>query len=105
MTRLRESLVQAERHAAEGQALVDEQGAHVATLTRQGENAPDEEQLLVQFEAVQEMLIADRDRLRRLVANIESDWPQSASESERARLPGRENGGAGQELHHYHLPG
>jgi len=77
MTKLRDSLVEAERHAAEGQTLVDEQRAHVAKLTDQCQDARDAEHLLVQFEAVQETLIADRARLRRLVANIETDWPQS----------------------------
>jgi len=85
MTKLRESLVEAERHAEEGQALVDEQRAHVAELMRQGNDAGEAEHLLVQFEAVQETLIADRDRLRRLVANIESDWPQSLRD---AKCPG-----------------
>jgi len=47
-------------------------------LTRQGNDAGDAEDLLVQFEAAKEILNTDRDRLRRLVANIESDWPQSA---------------------------
>ena len=78
MTKLRESLFQAEHHAAEGQALVDEQ-RHVAELTRQGQEARDAEHLLLQFEAVQALLIADRDRLHALVTNIEADWPQSAA--------------------------
>jgi hypothetical protein len=64
---------------AESQALVDEQRAHLAKCTREGQDAWYEEHLLFQFEAVQEILIADRDRLRRLVANIETDWPQSAA--------------------------
>jgi len=79
MTKLRESLFQAEHHAAEGQALVDEQRAHVAELTRQGQDARDAEHLSLQFKAVQALLIAERDRLRALVTNIEADWPQSAA--------------------------
>lgn len=74
MTKLRESLAEAERHASEGQALVDGQRAHVAnSLTRT--RTRETKHLLVQFEAVQEALVADRDRLRGLIANIESDWP------------------------------
>jgi hypothetical protein len=79
MRKLRESLVDAEYHSAEGQALVDEQRAHVVELTQQGNDARDAEHLLVQFEAAKELLNTDRDRLRRLVGNIESDWPQSAA--------------------------
>jgi hypothetical protein len=77
MRKLRKSLVEAEYHSSGGQALVDEQRAHVAELTRQGNDARDAEHLLVQFEAAKELLNTDRDRLRRLVANIESDWPKS----------------------------
>ena len=78
MTSLCESLVQAERYAAHGQGVIDDQRAHVATLTRQGEDGQEAKQLLRLFEAAQEPLIAYRDCLRRLIANIESDWPQSA---------------------------
>ena len=79
MIKLRESLVDAERHAAQGQAVVDDQRAHVATLTRQSKDGREAKQLLLLFEAAQEALIAYRDCLRRLVANIESNWPQSAA--------------------------
>jgi hypothetical protein len=77
MKKLRASLVDAEYYSAEGQGLVDEQRAHVAELTRQGNDARDAEHLLVQFEEAKELLNTDRDRLRTLVANIESDWPKS----------------------------
>ena len=77
MKKLRASLVDAEYHSAGGQALVDQQRAHVAELTRKGNDARDAEHLLVQFEAANELLNTDRDRLRTLVANIEPDWPKS----------------------------
>jgi hypothetical protein len=70
MRKLRESLVDAEYHSSEGQALVDEQRAHVAELTRQRQDARDAEHLLVQFEAVQELLISDRDRLQSLLVGV-----------------------------------
>jgi hypothetical protein len=76
MTRLRESLVHAEYYAAHGQAVIDDQRAHFAKLTRDGNDAQEAKQLLVLFEAAQDTLIAYRDCLRRLVANIESDCPQ-----------------------------
>jgi hypothetical protein len=79
MIKLHESLVEAERHVAEGQALLDAQRTHAAKFTRHGQEARGAEQLLVQFEVGLQTLIADRDRLRRLVASIESDWPQSES--------------------------
>jgi hypothetical protein len=72
-------LVQAEHHSAWGQALVDEQRGYVAELAQQGNDARDAEHLLSQFEAAKEILNTDRNRLRTLVANIESDWPQSAA--------------------------
>ena len=78
MTELRESLVQAEHHAAQGQAVIDDQRAEAAKLTRQGKDAQEAKQLLRLFEAAHETLIAYRDCLRRLIVNIESDWPQSA---------------------------
>ena len=39
MERLCESLLEAERHTVEGQALLDEQRAHVEELTRHGKDA------------------------------------------------------------------
>jgi len=44
----------------------------------QGQDLRDAKHLLVQFEAAQQALIANRDRLRMLIANIESDWPHWA---------------------------
>ena len=79
MTRLRESLVDAEHYAAHGQAVIDEQRAHVAELTQQSNDAEEAKQLLRLFEAAQETLIAYRDCLRGVVTNLESDWPQSAA--------------------------
>ena len=76
MIKLRESLDQAERHAAEGQAVIDDHRAHVAKLRDQGQDAQDAEHLLRLFEAAQEALIAYRDCLRRLITNIEADLPQ-----------------------------
>jgi hypothetical protein len=79
MTRVRESLVDAERYAAHGQTVIDEQRAHVAKLTQQGTDAEEAKHLLRLFEAAQETLFAYRDCLRRVVANLGSDWPQSAA--------------------------
>ena len=79
MTMLRESLVDAERYAAHGLAVIDEQRAHVAKLTQQGNDAEEAKQLLRLFEAAQETLFAYRDCLRRVLANVESEQPQSAA--------------------------
>jgi hypothetical protein len=79
MTMLRESLVDAERYAAHGQAVIDQQRAHVTKLTQKGDDAEEAKQLLRLFVSAQETLIAYRDCLRRVIANIELDWPQSAA--------------------------
>jgi hypothetical protein len=79
MTGLRESLVHAEHHAAVGQAVIDDQRAYVAKPTLQGNDTQEAEQLLRLFEAAQETLVAYRDCLRRVVANLECVGPQSAT--------------------------
>jgi len=73
MKRLCESLVDAEGYAAHGQAVIDEQRAQVAKLTKQGNNAEEAAELMRLFEAAQDTLIAYRDCLRGVVANIGSD--------------------------------
>ena len=56
-------LRQAVQHVAAGQRLVDGQRALLATLEEHGHSTNIARKLLVQFEAVQAMHVADRDRL------------------------------------------
>ncbi len=66
-TLVREHLTQAERHVAEGERHVARQRELVAQLERDGHDTTAARKSLTQFEELQDMHIADRDRLRREV--------------------------------------
>ncbi len=61
---LEQRLAMAERHVARGEQIVAEQRERVAAMERDGHDSPQSRKLLAQFEAIQAMHIADRDRLR-----------------------------------------
>ncbi len=68
-------MAQSERHVAEGRLIVARQQAIVAELEQGGHNATLARELLVEFQRVLEIHIADRDRLR-------SELSRDVSESE-----------------------
>jgi hypothetical protein len=59
-----EHLAQAERHVALGEKDVAEQRERVIILGRDGHDATGAASLLIQFEQLQALHVADRDRLR-----------------------------------------
>jgi hypothetical protein len=61
---LEEHLAQADRHVEEGWGHLDRQRKVIAELERDGHGAREARRLLHQFEEMQAMHIADRDRLR-----------------------------------------
>jgi hypothetical protein len=61
---LQDYLAQAERHVNQGERIVTEQRERIYVLRRDGHNVTEAEHLLRQFEQLQAMHIADRDRLR-----------------------------------------
>jgi hypothetical protein len=58
-------LAQAERHVKEGQDVLSRQHKTIAELKRGGHDAADALQLLADFEEIQALHVADRDRLRK----------------------------------------
>ena len=60
---IREHLAQAERHVSEGERHVARQREIVATLERDGHDTVAARATLTQFEELQAMHVADRDRL------------------------------------------
>jgi hypothetical protein len=62
---LQTSLAQAERHVVEGERHVARQRNLVTALERDGHDTSRAVQLLCQFEELQAMHVADRDRLRK----------------------------------------
>jgi hypothetical protein len=69
-------LAQAERHVAEGERHVARQRELIAELERDGHDTVQARELLVQFEGLQVMHVADRDRLRREFASLERGLTQ-----------------------------
>ncbi len=61
---IEQRLAIAERHVAEGQRHVLEQCERVARMERAGRNCSESRRLLAQFEELQSMPIADRERIR-----------------------------------------
>ena len=61
---LEEHLTMAERHVAQGERHVARQREIVAKLERHGHDTRSAKELLVQFQELQALHIADRDRLR-----------------------------------------
>jgi len=61
---LEEYLAMAERHVAEGEVHLLRQRQLVSDLRRNGHDATESEKFLAQLEALQAMLLEDRDRLR-----------------------------------------
>jgi hypothetical protein len=59
-----EHLAQAERHVVQGEGHIAKQRAIVAELERDGHDARIARDLLDQLEQMQELHVADRDRLR-----------------------------------------
>jgi hypothetical protein len=70
---LEQHLAQAERHVIEGESHVKRQRELVAGLKRDGHDASQAIDLLRQFEQLQEMHVADRDRLRKELSNNPRD--------------------------------
>ena len=64
---LERSLAQAERHVIQGERHVARQRDLVARLERDGHDTSQAIQLLRQFQELQALHIADRDRLRKLL--------------------------------------
>lgn len=60
---LLDHLAQAERHIADGTAIIDKQKLLVLELERDGHDTSRSRDLLHQFEELQELHIADRERL------------------------------------------
>jgi hypothetical protein len=65
---IEDHLAMAERHVIAGDRCVDEQRARVATLERDGHDTTESLLLLGRFQEVQELHVADRDRLRKELA-------------------------------------
>jgi hypothetical protein len=65
---LTKPLALAERHVLEGQQNLDRQRALVARIEHAGLPTADAEALLRQYEAMQSIYIAERDRLRQVIA-------------------------------------
>ena len=67
---IEDHLAQAERHVAEGERHVAEQRARVHELDRDGHDTTESLLLLGRFEELQELHVADRDRLRKELADF-----------------------------------
>ena len=61
---LEDHLTMAERHVAQGERHVARQRELVAQLERRGHDTLSAKELVVQFQELEELHIADRDRLR-----------------------------------------
>ena len=61
---LQEHLAQAERHVADGAAIIDRQKSLILELERDGHDTSRSRALLCQFEEIQQLHVADRDRLK-----------------------------------------
>jgi hypothetical protein len=67
---IEDRLAMAERHVTAGERCVAEQRARVAALERDGHDTTEPLLLLGQFQEVQELHVADRDRLRNELAGL-----------------------------------
>ena len=67
---IEQHLAQAEGHVSEGAAIVERQRDLIARLESKGIDTADACRLLSQFEEVQALHVADRDRLRRELASL-----------------------------------
>jgi hypothetical protein len=67
---IEDHLALAERHVTAGERCVTEQRARVATLERDGHDTTESLLLLGQFQEVQELHVADRNRLRGELAEL-----------------------------------
>ena len=65
---IEDHLAQAERHVTAGERCIAQQRARVAALGRDGHDTTESLLLLGQFQEVQELHVADRDRLRKELA-------------------------------------
>jgi hypothetical protein len=70
---LREHLEMAERHVTEGERHIMRQCELIAALKRDGHDMTTARELLAQFEEMQALHIADRDRLRQELAAAQPD--------------------------------
>jgi hypothetical protein len=61
---LQQHLFQAEEHVALGERHIERQHELIAELEREGHDTANAKDLLATFEGLQEMHVADRDRLR-----------------------------------------
>jgi hypothetical protein len=89
-----ELLIEADRHVAEGEQQLGRQCALIDRLAIHGHDTAKAEALLSQFQQIQAMHIAHRDRLRRDLDTPEPTWrsaligyPAAASLATRGRLP------------------
>ena len=65
---LEDFLAQIDRQIAEGQGMIAKQGAVVANVA--GKDTRAAKELLKQFESVQALILADRDRLLKELSNL-----------------------------------
>jgi hypothetical protein len=76
---LEDHLAQAERHVAEGEEHIAQQRELVTKIEREGHDTTSALFLLSQFEEMQQMHIADQERLRGELAALERAPENSAS--------------------------
>lgn len=74
---LERRLAMAERHVARGEHILAEQRQRVAEMERNARDSRRSRQLLAQFEQLQEMHVADRDRLRTQLLEGDDDLTAS----------------------------
>jgi TorA maturation chaperone TorD len=67
---LEQHLAQAERHVTEGENHITRQLQLIAELAEGGHDLRSAQELLTQFESMQKLHVADRDRLRTELANM-----------------------------------
>ena len=64
-------LMQTERHVAQGESTVQKQRALISRLDKDGHDTTEARKLLGQFEELQALHLADRDRLRAKLASTD----------------------------------
>jgi hypothetical protein len=70
---IEEHLAMAERHVTAGERCIADQRARVAELGRDGHDTTESLLLLGQFQEIQELHVADRNRLRNELAELPAD--------------------------------
>ena len=68
-----EHLAQAERHVGAGESTLQKQRALIARLEKNGHDTGNAQDLLRQFEALQSIHVADRDRLRAELTTMKNE--------------------------------